>query len=259
MKPEDFRIPPNALNNIKNVVAVVSGKGGVGKSLMTSLLAVTMRRKGYNVGIFDADITGASIPKMFGLKSQIEGTKEGMLPALTHNDIKVMSINLLLDESDTAVIWRAPILTGTIKQFWTDVIWGDLDFLFLDMPPGTGDIPLTVFQSLPLSGIVIVTSPQDVVSLIVKKSINMAKTMNVPILGIIENMSYVECPGCRTKIDLYGESKAEKTANELGIKFLGSMPIDPEITKLCDAGKIELFAKDYVNVCVNSLESELIK
>jgi Mrp family chromosome partitioning ATPase len=237
---------------------VLSGKGGVGKSLVTSLLAVAMRRKGHNVGVLDADITGPSIPKMFGGDDYKADTREfGIYPARTHNDIKIMSINLLLEQNDAPVIWRGPLISGTVKQFWMDVIWGNLDLMLFDMPPGTGDVPLTVFQSIPLDGIIIVTSPQDLVSLIVKKAYNMAKSMDIPIIGIIENLSYAVCPGCGKKIDLFGESKAEKVAEEMGIPFLGRLPVDPELASLCDRGEIEKFNMDYVDSCIEILESKL--
>lgn len=257
-KFEYFLCKTHELNEIKKTVAVLSGKGGVGKSMITSLLAVVMRRKGYNVGILDADITGPSIPKMFGADNYRADTSEfGIYPARTHNNISIMSINLLLDNNDAPVIWRGPLIAGAVKQFWADVIWGKLDYLFFDMPPGTGDVPLTVFQSVSLDGIIIVTSPQDLVSLIVKKAYNMAKTMEVPILGIIENMSYAVCPECGKKIDIFGESKAEKVAQEMGIQFLGSVPVDPELSALCDKGEIERYDKNYVDECAGILENKL--
>ena len=236
-KAEDFICKTHELNEIKKTVAVLSGKGGVGKSLVTSLLAVEMRKKGHKVGILDADITGPSIPKIFGGDDDRADTSEfGIYPAITHNGIKIMSINLLLEKND------AP------------VIWGKLDYLFFDMPPGTGDVVLTVFQSVPLDGIIIVTSPQDLVSLIVKKAYNMAKTMNIPILGIVENMSYILCPECGKRIDVFGESKADKVAQEMGIPFLGRLPIDPDLAALCDSGNIEKFEKDYVDECIEVVE-----
>ena len=252
-KFEGFRVHTNELSNIKKVIAVVSGKGGVGKSLVTSLSTVIMNKKGYKVGILDADITGPSIPKMFGVNQTIETSEEGIYPAKTKNNIKIMSINLLLDKIDEPVIWRGPIIANTVKQFWTDVIWGELDFLFIDMPPGTGDIPLTVFQSIPLDGIIIVTSPQDLVSLIVKKAYNMAKKMDIPILGLVENMSFATCPDCGKKINIFGESKVESVANDMGIKLLAKLPIDPNITKLADDGEIERYDKEYMDSVVGSL------
>jgi len=257
-KSDSLICKTHELNEIKKTVAVLSGKGGVGKSLVTSLLAVMMRRKGYSVGVLDADITGPSIPKMFGgdeYKANTDGL--GIYPARTHNDIKIMSINLLLEKNDAPVIWRGPLIAGAVKQFWTDVIWGKLDCLFFDMPPGTGDVPLTVFQSVPLDGIIIVTSPQDLVSLIVKKAYNMAKTMNIPILGIIENMSYVVCPECEKRIEIFGESKVEKVAEEMDISFLGRLPVDPDLAALCDKGEIEKFYKNYVDSCIEILENKL--
>lgn len=257
-KPEDFVCKTHELNEIKKKVAVLSGKGGVGKSLVTALLAVVMRRKGYNVGVLDADITGPSIPKMFGGDDyRAENCELGIYPAKTHNDIEIMSINLLLEKKDAPIIWRGPLISGAVKQFWTDVIWGKLDFLFFDMPPGTGDVPLTIFQSVPLDGIIIVTSPQDLVSLIVKKAYNMAKTMNIPILGIIENMSYAVCPACGKQINIFGESKAEKVAEEMGISFLGRLPVEPELAALCDRGEIEKFDKNYMDSCIELLENKL--
>lgn len=252
---EDFRCDTNELNSIKHTVAILSGKGGVGKSLVTSLLSVMMRRKGYDVGILDADITGPSIPKVFGAEGYKPTTTElGLFPVTTHSDIRLMSINFFLDKNDSPVIWRGPLIAGTVKQFWTDVIWGDLDFLFIDMPPGTGDVPLTVFQSIPLDGIVIVTSPQDLVSLIVRKACNMAKIMSIPILGVIENMSYAICPECGKKMHIFGESKSEKIAEEMSIPFLGRIPIDPDLAALCDQGEIEKIHRDYLDKCTEVLE-----
>ena len=257
-KYTDFICKTHELNEIKETAAVLSGKGGVGKSLVTSLLAVAMKRKGYNVGILDADITGPSIPKMFGVDDYRAETSElGIYPVRTYNDIKIMSINLLLEKNDAPIIWRGPLLAGAVKQFWTDVIWGKLDYLFFDMPPGTGDIPLTIFQSIPLGGIIIVTSPQDLVSLIVKKAYNMAKIMNIPILGIIENMSYIICPDCGKHINMFGENKTEKIAHEMGIPFLGRLPVDPDLAILCDKGEIEKFDKNYVDDCIEILEKKL--
>jgi Mrp family chromosome partitioning ATPase len=256
-KKQSFIEKTNDMNNIKKVIGVVSGKGGVGKSLVTSMLAVQMRRKGYNVGILDADITGPSIPKVFGITKKARGNEYGILPQKTHNDIGVMSVNLLLDKDDAPVIWRGPIIGGTVKQFWTDVIWGDVDYLFLDMPPGTGDVALTVFQSIPLDGIIIVTSPQELVSMIVRKAYNMAKMMDIPILGIVENMSYIKCPDCGKEIKLFGDSRIDETAAELGLKVLDKIPIDPEVAQLCDKGEIEKVTGDYLAGTVNFLEKNL--
>jgi Mrp family chromosome partitioning ATPase len=256
-KPKNLIEKTHELNSIKRVIGVVSGKGGVGKSLVTSMLAVMLRRKGYKVGILDADITGPSIPKMFGITNKAEGSEFGIYPQRTQNDIAVMSVNLLLEKDDSPVIWRGPIIASTVKQFWTDVIWGDIDYLFLDMPPGTGDVPLTVFQSIPLDGIVIVTSPQDLVSLIVKKAYNMAKSMNIPILGIVENMSYLKCPDCGKEIKLFGESKITSVAENLGIKIRGKMPIDPSVAELCDNGDIEKINNEYLREAVQYIEKSL--
>ncbi|WP_010243909.1 P-loop NTPase [Acetivibrio cellulolyticus] len=252
---QDFLEKTHELNRIKKVIGVVSGKGGVGKSLVTSTLAVLMRRKGYKVGILDADITGPSIPKMFGITKKAEGSELGIYPEKTHNNINVMSVNLLLEKDDSPVIWRGPIISGTVKQFWTDVIWGDVDYLFLDMPPGTGDVPLTVFQSIPLNGIVIVTSPQDLVSLIVRKAYNMAKSMNIPVLGIVENMSWIRCPDCGKDIQLFGKSKIEEIASKLGVPVLGKMPIDPSVAELCDKGDIEKLNHSYLDSAVEYIEN----
>ncbi len=253
-KPQDFIEKTHELNRIKKVIGVVSGKGGVGKSLVTSTLAVLMRRKGYKVGVLDADITGPSIPKMFGITKKAEGCEFGIYPEKTHNSINIMSVNLLLEKDDTPVIWRGPIISGTVKQFWTDVIWGDIDYLFLDMPPGTGDVPLTVFQSIPLDGIVIVTSPQDLVALRVRKAYNMAKSMNIPVLGIVENMSWLRCPDCGKDIQLFGQSKIEEIASGLGVPVLGKMPIDPSVAELCDKGDIEKLDHSYLDGAVEFIE-----
>ena len=253
-KKDDLRVPTNEFNNIKKVIPIISGKGGVGKSLVTSLLAVYARRKGYKVGIMDADITGPSIPKMFGANGNAEGGEFGIYTYRTHNDIRLMSINLLLEDTEAPVLWRGPLIGGAVKQFWTDVMWGEHDYLFIDMPPGTGDVPLTVFQSLPVDGIIIVTSPQDLVSLIVKKAYNMAKAMHIPILGLVENMSYVKCPDCGKAINLFGESKTKKTAEETGLKMLGQIPIDPYLASLCDAGEIEKYSENYLQEALKAIE-----
>ena len=238
--PKSFLEAPNKGANIKKVIGIVSGKGGVGKSMVTSLLATGAIRSGCRAGILDADITGPSIPRMFGIEeTQILGSGEGLIPAATRTGINVMSINLLLPDSESPVIWRGPVIAGTVKQFWTDVIWGDLDYLFVDMPPGTGDVPLTVFQSLPLDGIVIVTSPQELVSMIVGKAVRMAATMNVPVLGLVENMSYVECPDCGKKIYLFGEKGSSEVAEKYDISRTVSLPVMPQLAALCDAGRVE--------------------
>lgn len=255
-KKESFQIETHPLNQIQRTIAVLSGKGGVGKSMITALLATYLQRTGkYRVGILDADVTGPSIPKLFGAEDfKPRGSDQGLFPVRTHSDIQLMSINLLLEDPSAPVVWRGPILANTVKQFWTDVIWGDLDFLLLDMPPGTGDIPLTVFQSLPLDGIVIVTSPQDLVSLIVQKAIHMAQMMQIPIIGLVENMSHVICPHCGKKISVFGNGRTEAVAKSSGIPYLGSLPIDPDLARLCDIGAIERIHKPYLTDCLAALE-----
>ncbi|MDD2458124.1 MAG: iron-sulfur cluster carrier protein MrpORP [Eubacteriales bacterium] len=254
-KNPDFDLVNNPNNTIHRVIAVVSGKGGVGKSMVTSLLATAMQRSGRKVGVLDADITGPSIPKLFGVQDQRPvPTEAGLLPVVSKQGMQVMSINVLLDDAESPVVWRGPILANTVKQFWTDVVWGDLDFMFLDMPPGTGDVPLTVFQSIPLDGIIIVTSPQDLVSMIVKKAVNMAKKMDIPIIGIVENMSHVICPGCGEKIKIFGNSVTEELALEWGIPFLGSLPIDPRLTELSDLGQIESASADGLDKAIAALQ-----
>ena len=241
----DFLKPMNKYSDIKKVIGVVSGKGGVGKSLVSCLLASKCAKAGLKVGILDADITGPSIPKSFGITERAMQDDECLLPAVTSDGIKLMSINLLLEDVNSPVVWRGPVISGVIEQFWSDVRWGELDYLFVDMPPGTGDVALTVFQSLPIDGIVIVSTPQDLVKMIVNKAYNMAKMMNVPVLGLVENMSYYICPNCNEKINIFGESKTEETAGELGVPVLAKLPINPEINKLVDAGKIsEVEAKE---------------
>lgn len=242
---EDLIAAQNPMSNVKKVIAVVSGKGGVGKSMTTSLLSVLFSRMEFNVAVLDADITGPSIPKIFGLHGcKVTGDDSGMFPIETTTGIKVMSTNLLLPYEEAPVVWRGPVIAGTVKQFWTDVCWGDVDYMFVDMPPGTGDVPLTVFQSLPIDGIVIVTTPQDLVSMIVGKAVNMAKMMNVPVLGLVENMSYLECPDCGKKIEVFGESKLDDVAKEYNLDVLGRIPIDSKLAKACDAGAIELMEND---------------
>ncbi|MCI7628552.1 MAG: Mrp/NBP35 family ATP-binding protein [Blautia glucerasea] len=236
----------NACSDVKHVIGIVSGKGGVGKSFVTASLANQMAKKGYKVGILDADITGPSIPKMYGLKGAAQADDKGIYPMETKNGIKVMSINLLLPTEETPVVWRGPILANMVKQFWTDVIWGDVDYLFVDMPPGTGDVPLTAFQSLPLEGIVIVTSPQDLVQMIVKKAYNMAGMMKVPVLGLVENYSYVQCPDCGRKIYVFGESHIDQIAAGLNIPVLGKMPIDPAYAAKADEGAFDQVDNPYV-------------
>ena len=238
---------PNPKSNIKNVIAIVSGKGGVGKSLVTTMLAVHLSRKGYAVGILDADITGPSIPKAFGMHDGVEGDGEGnMLPPTTCTGIKVLSVNLLLDDETHPVVWRGSIISGTVRQFWTDAAWGDLDYLLIDCPPGTGDVPLTVFQSLPVDGCVIVSSPQDLVSMIVKKAANMADMMKIPVLGLVENMSYVKCPDCGKEIKIFGDSHIDEIADEFGYDLLAKVPMDNEIATHVDKGWIETIKVNYL-------------
>ena len=246
--------PMNKASNVKKVIGVVSGKGGVGKSFVTSSLACAMNKAGYKVGIMDADITGPSIPKMYGLHGPAQADDNGIYPPLAENDIKVMSINLLMPDEEAPVIWRGPVISGMVKQFWTDVIWGELDYLFVDMPPGTGDVPLTVFQSLPLDGIVIVSSPQDLVQMIVKKAYHMAKSMNVPILGIVENYSYLVCPDCGKKISVFGESHIDDVAKEYGIPVLAQIPIRPAIAKAVDEGTVEYIEADFLDNAVKAVK-----
>ena len=238
-KPESLLAEPNQLSDVKNIIAVMSGKGGVGKSTVTAMLAVMMQRMGYKCAILDADVTGPSIPKAFHLKKEVKGIEEGLLPPETETGIKVMSVNLLLPDETAPVVWRGPIIGGTVRQFWTDVCWGDVDYLFVDMPPGTGDVPLTVFQSIPVTGAVVVTSPQDLVTLIVKKAVAMARMMDVPLLGVVENYAYAVCPHCGEKHAIFGESNLGEAAKEMGLPVLAQLPIDPVIAKLLDDGKME--------------------
>ena len=234
--PQSFLEAMNAYSDIKHVIGVVSGKGGVGKSFVTSSLAVAMAKAGYKVGILDADITGPSIPKMFGVNGQVVGDERGMIPLETEEGIKIMSINLLMEDEEAPVIWRGPVIAGVVKQFWNETVWGEVDYLFVDMPPGTGDVPLTVFQSLPVDGIVIVTSPQELVQMIVKKAYNMANMMKIPVLGVVENFSYLKCPDCGKEIKLFGESNIDQTAEEMGLPVLGKLPLDPAYAKAADEG-----------------------
>ncbi len=238
---------PHQLSRIKKVIGIVSGKGGVGKSLVTGLMSVLSQRAGYKTAIMDADITGPSIPKMFGVKERAQGSEMGILPVATKTGIEIMSLNLLVKNETDPVIWRGPVIAGTVKQFWTEVIWNDVDFMFVDMPPGTGDVALTVFQSLPLDGIIVVASPQDLVSMIVKKALNMANMMNIPVLGLVENMSYLECPDCGKKISVFGQSHIDETAKECGTEVLAKLPINPKLASACDAGLIELFEGDWLD------------
>ncbi len=254
-KPESLLEAQNAFSNVKKVIAVVSGKGGVGKSLVTSLLAVLSRRNGHNTAVLDADITGPSIPKMFGIHDKAMGTEDGILPVESRTGVKLMSVNLLLENDTDPVIWRGALIAGTVKQFWTDVLWGDVDYMFVDMPPGTGDVPLTVFQSLPVDGIIIVTSPQELVGMIVEKAAKMAKMMNIPVLGLVENMSWIGCPDCGKKIFPFGESQTAKVALEEGIPLLAQLPIDPAVAKECDTGVIELFNEDWMEPVISAVEN----
>ena len=239
---------------IKHVIGVVSGKGGVGKSMVTSTLAALMQRAGYKVGILDADITGPSIPKAFGIGAGVEGNDDGMIPPESSTGIKIMSVNLLLPDATAPVVWRGPVIAGTVKQFWSGTIWGDLDYLFVDCPPGTGDVPLTVFQSIPLDGIIIVSSPQELVSMIVEKAANMAKMMQVDVVGLVENMSYVKCPDCDKIIKIFGESHIEEIAEKHSYPLLAKMPIDPALASLVDAGEIEKMNADYLDGAVEVLK-----
>ena len=255
---ESLMAPTNKSSKIKHVIGVVSGKGGVGKSMVTSMLAVTMQRRGYQCAILDADITGPSIPRAFGIKGgTVEGSELGMFPPKTKTGIEIMSINLLVDEETKPVVWRGPVIAGTVKQFWSDVVWNEVDYMFVDMPPGTGDVPLTVFQSLPLDGIVVVTSPQELVSMIVDKAVNMAALMDIPVLGLVENYSYIVCPDCGKVIRPYGDSKIEELANAHSTRVLGKLPIDPELASVSDRGVVELFEGDYLESCADYIENKL--
>ena len=238
-EPQSFLKELNPYSSVKKVIAVVSGKGGVGKSLVTSLMASEMQRRGYRCAVLDADITGPSIPKSFGITEHCRGTEEYLLPVRSSTGLQIMSINLILENETEPVVWRGPVIAGAVTQFWTDVVWTDVDYMFVDMPPGTGDVPLTVFQSLPIDGVVIVTTPQDLVGMIVSKAVNMADLMHVPVLGIVENMSYFKCPDCGKEHAIFGESKVEKVAQTFGIEYFTRLPIDPAVSALVDAGKVE--------------------
>ena len=253
-RTESFRAEQNEHSNVKKVIGVVSGKGGVGKSLVTSLLAVSARRRGYETAILDADITGPSIPKAFNVHTQLMGTDDGVIPAQSRTGIRVVSLNLLLENETDPVVWRGPIIAGTVKQFWTDVMWGDVDYMFVDMPPGTGDVPLTVFQSLPVDGVIVVTSPQDLVSMIVTKAVKMAEMMNIPILGVVENYSYFQCPDCGKQHAIFGESKVEEVAAGLGLKVLAKLPIDPALAAACDQGQVDAYVPNPLAPLAQELE-----
>ena len=251
--PESFLAPMNKMSNVKKVIGVVSGKGGVGKSLVTSMLAVTMQRRGFKTAILDADITGPSIPKCIHEKAM--GSDDGLFPVNTKTGIETMSINELLPDETSPVVWRGPVIAGVIKQFWSDVIWNEVDYMFVDLPPGTGDAPLTVFQSIPLDGIIIVTSPQELVSMIVSKAVEMAKMMNVPVLGLIENYSYVKCPCCGEPFKVYGESHIDEVAAKYDLKVLDKLPLDPQIASLCDRGAIELMGDGLLDNAADAVEA----
>ncbi len=245
--------PPHPKSYVKKMIAVVSGKGGVGKSMITSLLALNMNHHGFKTGIMDADITGPSIAKAFGVSGRPEAVEDGMYPIKSRDGVDIMSINFLLNQESDPVIWRGPVISGAVNQFWSDVIWENKDFLFIDMPPGTGDVPLTVFQSLPIDGIIVVATPQDLVSMIVEKAVKMAEMMNIPVLAFVENMSYTVCPNCNEKHYLFGESHIEEIAQKFGVETVVKLPIDPQLAALCDAGKIEDFAKDNLHAIVKML------
>ncbi len=243
------------LSSVAHTVGVVSGKGGVGKSIVTSMLSVAMQRREYHAAVLDADVTGPSVPKAFGIHSKAESTGEALIPARSTTGIDIMSVNLLLPDETSPVVWRGPVIAGAVKQFWSEVIWDEVDYMFIDMPPGTGDVPLTVFQSIPLDGIVVVTTPQELVSMIVEKAVNMARLMNIPIIGVIENMSYVKCPDCGKRIDVFGKSGTEEYCRANGIPFLGQIPFDPKMAALCDAGTVELYENDYIDAAADAVEA----
>ena len=256
---ESLLAPMNKASNVKRIIGVVSGKGGVGKSLVTSMLAVNMQRLGYKTAILDADVTGPSIPKSFGLKATVEGDDHGMIPPTTTSGIDIMSVNLLLDDETKPVLWRGPVIAGLVKQFWTDTIWHDIDYMFIDCPPGTGDVPLTVFQSIPIDGIVIVSSPQELVGMIVEKAANMAKMMDIPVYGLVENMSYVKCPDCEKEIKVFGDSHIEEIADKFGYDLLARIPLDPKLTALVDKGWIEMMNNDYLEAAAEVIVNRTTK
>ena len=250
--------PMNNASDVKNVIAVVSGKGGVGKSLVTALMACKMQRRTHKAAVLDADITGPSIPKVFGLNDErAEASEDGILPKMGKNGVKIMSVNLLLDDNTAPVIWRGPVIAGVVKQFWSEIVWGDVDYMFVDMPPGTGDVPLTVFQSLPVKGIIIVTSPQELVGMIVEKAVNMAEMMNVPVLGLVENMSYFECPNCKEKHSIFGESHLDEIAEKHGITNVARIPIDSEIAAYCDAGNVAALKAEWLDDFAEEIVKEI--
>ncbi|MBQ4243640.1 MAG: Mrp/NBP35 family ATP-binding protein [Clostridia bacterium] len=254
-QPQDLHIPSGEFSDIGKVIAVVSGKGGVGKSTVTSLLASAVQSQGFSAAVLDADITGPSIPQAFGIHQKAQADETGLLPIETKTGIKIMSVNLLLEDEESPVVWRGPVISGVIQQFWKDVAWGVVDYMFVDMPPGTGDVPLTVFQSLPVDGIIVVTTPQDLVKMIVKKAYNMAGLMDIPVIGLVENMSYVSCPDCGKKIEIFGQSKAEAVAAELGVPVLAKLPVDPVTASLIDKGAVELANTDGVMQAVEAIKN----
>ncbi|MCR5685039.1 MAG: Mrp/NBP35 family ATP-binding protein [Lachnospiraceae bacterium] len=254
----DFRAKLNEASNVRKVIGIVSGKGGVGKSFVTSYLATLLRRKEYSVGVLDADITGPSIPAAFGIHERAKGNELGIVPAETKTGIKLISINLMLEKEDAPVIWRGPVIAGVVKQFWTDVFWDDVDFMLVDMPPGTGDVPLTVFQSIPVDGLIVVTSPQELVSTIVSKAVNMANEMKIPIVGIVENYSYVECPKCGERIDVFGDSHVEDVAKKFGLTVLGRIPMTPVIAQKVDKGAVEELEGKWLDETADFIESQFI-
>ncbi len=253
--PKSLLEKPHAQSTIRKVIGVVSGKGGVGKSMVSSMLAVNFQRKGYHTAILDADITGPSIPKAFGITGRATGNEDGIYPVVSKTGIQTMSVNLLLEDTTDPVIWRGPVIAGTVKQFWQDVIWSDVDCMFVDMPPGTGDVPLTVFQAVPVDGIIVVTSPQELVSMIVAKAVKMAQMMDIPVIGIVENMSYVECPGCKERIEVFGKSHVDEVAAQYGLPVLGKIPMTPAIAAACDAGDVESLQGNWLDGAVDAIEA----
>ncbi|RKI40341.1 ATP-binding protein [bacterium D16-51] len=252
--PKSFLEKPHAKSTIRKVIGIVSGKGGVGKSMVSSMLAVQFQRKGYHTAVLDADITGPSIPKAFGITGRATGNEDGIYPVVSKTGIQTMSVNLLLEDATDPVIWRGPVIAGTVKQFWQEVIWSDVDCMFVDMPPGTGDVPLTVFQAIPVDGIIVVTSPQELVSMIVGKAVKMAQMMDVPVLGIVENMSYAECPGCGERIEIFGKSHVDEVAAQFGLPVLGKIPMTPAIAAASDAGDIESLEGNWLDEAVQAVE-----
>lgn len=255
--PQDLHEKLNDLSSVKKVIAVVSGKGGVGKSLVTSALAVELNRRGHKTAVLDADVTGPSIPKAFGIKTHAKGSEFGIIPETTKTGIDIMSVNLLLENATDPVVWRGPVIAGAVKQFWTDVIWKDVDYMFVDMPPGTGDVPLTVFQSIPLDGIIVVASPQELVSMIVQKAVKMAGMMNIPVIGLVENMSYFKCPDCGKEHKIFGESHIDEIAAQYDTRVLAKVPFDSDLAKSVDTGTVELFVGDWFSKAADTIEDEL--